>query len=319
MHRRKKQSKQKSQNKARISSNKKNYNYKENVLTCKHYPTNDKAFNMMHRLLHYHNVCIPREMENSYLHEEQTSDDEFEIRVNGGSAGTLFDMMRRMGDFAASTNYQHESRIQTEITSKNEMNRINKYRNENNHDNSDNKFFLLYIELTGIEPKIWRKIIVSSNISLAVFHDKILSVIFGWKRNYHAYQFRKIGEKNKNISYGPVGCHAVDMMHLNMYGNVRCGRYMIDSRFVFLSDLFYNINEKLRYIYDLGAFYQHTIRLDKIFTGLDKNYPVVRIINGKRHGPPEDCGGNNHYIETLNKLIQFCNNTKTQSQFKKIR
>ena len=77
-----------------------------------------------------------------------------------------------------------------------------------------------------------------SHLSSATIHDKILSPLFGFKRNFHAYQFRNKHQKNKRIGYGPRYCQAVDMMHVNPISGLRkIGSCVIESQFIFLTDL----------------------------------------------------------------------------------
>ena len=54
--------------------------------------------------------------------------------------------------------------------------------------------YSLHIQIAGIEPPLWRKIVVPGAISLHTFH-KILQVVMGWE-NAHLYLFRlTINEK----------------------------------------------------------------------------------------------------------------------------
>ena len=109
-----------------------------------------------------------------------------------------------------------------------------------------------------------------------------------------------------------------------MYGNERAGRYMIDSQFIYLSDVLLNKNDKLKYIYDFGDYFQHTITLTDIIDvnndDDEKNcggedYGLVKILGGKRHGPIEDCGGSRAYVEKLNKMTHMCNTTRSKADF----
>ena len=54
--------------------------------------------------------------------------------------------------------------------------------------------YSLHVQLTGIEPPIWRNIVVPGAISLHTLH-KMLQVVMGWE-NTHLYLFRlTINEK----------------------------------------------------------------------------------------------------------------------------
>jgi len=55
-----------------------------------------------------------------------------------------------------------------------------------------------------------------------------------------------------------------------------------------LSEFIKEEKQKLRYLYDLGDNWEHTVELEKI---LPKDIACPICITGKRACPPEDCGG----------------------------
>eukprot|EP01084_Bolivina_argentea_P018178 33879_1 len=75
---------------------------------------------------------------------------------------------------------------QQELSKQNEWNRINQMRQNPKQNIHSNEIFVLKIYLTGIKPRIKRTISIPSKLSLAIFHDKILTPLFNWKRNFHA-------------------------------------------------------------------------------------------------------------------------------------
>eukprot|EP01083_Nonionella_stella_P109102 317773_1 len=166
------------------------------------------------------------------------------------------------------------------------------------------KSYVLYIYLNGIKPRIFRTICIPSNISLAVFHDKILTPLFGWKRNFHAYQFSIPHRKNKLVSFGPIYSDSVDMMWTHsMSGDWRARSVMIESSKVYLSDVLYLKGTCLRYLYDLGDRFIHTIVLKDIVLKDGKRFEI-EITDGNRNGPPENTNGNIAYANAMNEMIE---------------
>lgn len=128
--------------------------------------------------------------------------------------------------------------------------------------------YQLKITLQGVEPFIWRRIVVKSNITFNKLHD-IVQEAFGWE-NYHLFEFE--------LEYG--------------------GRIDKDVK---ISEFFENINNFI-YIYDMGDCWTHYIEVEKIFKPRsDSQYP--RCIAGKRCCPPEDIGGCYGYMQAL-KIIK---------------
>eukprot|EP01084_Bolivina_argentea_P320554 556208_1 len=189
--------------------------------------------------------------------------------------------------------------------------------------------FILTVHLTGIYPKIYRKIRVPARLSLRIFHEKVLCAIFGYKRNFHSYLFVEPHRKNKKIGYGPWKMTSVDNMH-----EIPIKETCMDDRSAFLFDFFFYKGDQLRYIYDLGDQYHHTITLEKIVSLNEKllkhtyrinqnqiiptkirwmyeSQPLVQIIDGQRHGPLENMRGNKGYVRRLNVLQTGIDTTKT--------
>ena len=65
-----------------------------------------------------------------------------------------------------------------------------------------------------------------------------------------------------------------------------------------LDNLITKENEQFIYDYDFGDFWRHTILLEKILPVEKKTY-YPKCIDGKKHCPPEDCGGTHGYKELL--------------------
>jgi hypothetical protein len=130
------------------------------------------------------------------------------------------------------------------------------------------QIYQIHISLVNSKPKIWRRILTSSNISLENFHE-IIQVVMGWT-NSHLHLF-----EDGDISYAPAELEVEDTEN---------------SRKVKLNSLLCFEKDKIKYEYDFGDGWVHNILLEKILP-FDKNIELPSCIGGKRNCPPEDCGG----------------------------
>jgi len=136
------------------------------------------------------------------------------------------------------------------------------------------------ISLDGIEPEIWRKFIVDSSIFLDDFHD-IIQVVMGWE-NSHLYAFYING-----VEFMP----ADDDFE----------KEAEDTKGVKLSKLNLEKKSKIRYIYDFGDSWEHTIKIIKIYKPEEELMTPI-CIDGARNCPPEDCGSIPGYEDILTAL-----------------
>jgi len=66
-----------------------------------------------------------------------------------------------------------------------------------------------------LSPRIWREFRLSGATNLGILHDKILSPVMGWTRNYHGYFYTDLSDGS---IWAPIGrCDAIDMMHVNLH------------------------------------------------------------------------------------------------------
>lgn len=145
------------------------------------------------------------------------------------------------------------------------------------------QIYQIQIYLKYIKPKIWRRILVKSDLSLLDFH-KIIQTCTGWT-NFHLHQFIK-----DNIRYTIKTPYNV----LNEYDN-------INEKNVKIHDLLKIEKEKIIYEYDFGDSWIHIIILEKILP-IYKNMEYPICIKGKRSFPPEDCGSYCGYENMLEIL-----------------
>jgi hypothetical protein len=128
------------------------------------------------------------------------------------------------------------------------------------------------ITLKHSKPPIWRRLFISSEITLAQLHD-IIQMAMGWYDS-HLHMFR-IHNENYSIPYDED--HLIEL-------DAR------DSRRMKLSKLITAEGEKFAYEYDFGDFWEHDILIEKILPP-DPKQKLPVCIKGKRACPPEDVGG----------------------------
>ena len=128
----------------------------------------------------------------------------------------------------------------------------------------------LKVRLLGISPMIWRRVLVPASVSLRELHG-ILQVSMGWE-GIHLYHF---------------DIHAVH------YGSFELSA---ESPDIALSRFRFRERSRFAYLYDMGDYWEHEVRVEKY---LDRNpkktCPVCT--GGSGACPPEDCGDTAGYLE----------------------
>jgi len=144
------------------------------------------------------------------------------------------------------------------------------------------------IDLLGIRPPIWRRILVPETYSFWDLHVAIQDAM-GWV-DYHLHEFliRDPGSDTmRHIGIPP-----------EVYGGDGYGEEIEVDWDVRIADIFSIENNSVTYLYDFGDGWEHRIRFEKRFPREPKvKYPVC--VKGKRACPPEDCGGIWTYEEML--------------------
>jgi hypothetical protein len=155
---------------------------------------------------------------------------------------------------------------------------------------SESRYYL-YLQLAGIEPPIWRRMVVPGAISLHTLH-KMLQVVMGWE-NAHLYLFR-LTINEKTTVYGlPDPDWESEGMRIR------------DSRRTKLDSTVWADWLKLTYEYDLGDSWMHQITIENIEHLVDENlnedalWITPRCLAGSRACPPEDVGGIGGYTVFL--------------------
>lgn len=145
--------------------------------------------------------------------------------------------------------------------------------------------YQLHIRLDGIDPVIWRRIQVHSDVKLPRLH-KIIQTLFNWK-DCHLHEWvlgRRCWTDMSTVDPG------FSDNSLDEYG-------------VRIDQLLSEIGDSLLYCYDFGDNWRHIVLLEGILLPeQDAGYP--RCIAGARNGPPEDCGGTHGYEEYVAALTE---------------
>ena len=132
------------------------------------------------------------------------------------------------------------------------------------------------LSVKDVKPEIWRKLLVSSDITLARLHT-ILQVLMGWRDN-HLYAF-VINEKR----YSPPSEHDEDVGRKN---SIRTK----------LSNIFATDAIVIKYEYDFGDGWEIELCCEPKSDSFQQNQST-ECIEGSMHGPVEDSGGSRGYME----------------------
>jgi len=138
----------------------------------------------------------------------------------------------------------------------------------------------LKIELAGMKPLVWRRVIVPETITLARLHQ-VIQAAMGWE-DYHLYEFEIAGEH-----YGipdpdaPFGLPAVSETRAKLGA---CLRGV----------------QSFRYVYDFGDDWEHKIKIEKVLPTDACAVPIC--IGGANACPPEDVGGRYGYADFLEAI-----------------
>lgn len=133
------------------------------------------------------------------------------------------------------------------------------------------------IDLEGIRPPIWRRILIPGTSTMRDLHQAIQDVM-GWE-DYHLHQF---------MVADPFSGQPITMENH-------------DEETKIIEDWFTMETPMGSYTYDFGDNWEHIIKLEKI-TSLDADATYPQCIKGKMACPPEDCGGVWGYQEMLDIL-----------------
>ena len=140
------------------------------------------------------------------------------------------------------------------------------------------------VELVGVRPSVWRRLLLSPEITLGKLH-RVLQIVMGWQDS-HAHSFVHDGKTYSDL-------------RLELDSNV------MDERRVSLGEILTEPGRCLIYEYDFGDDWTHEL-LCEGFVESDAETTYAICTDGARACPPEDCGGPVGYAD----LLQVLNNPK---------
>lgn len=130
------------------------------------------------------------------------------------------------------------------------------------------------VALCDTKPEIWRRLVVSAEVTLARLHQ-VLQTAMGWE-SCHMHEFRVGLPREMRASTvrqpGSVG----------------------------LSEALPSIGSSMMYVYDFGDYWEHVIVREECSEAEYPGYPVC--VAGRLACPPEDCGGTGGYHDLLKTL-----------------
>lgn len=133
----------------------------------------------------------------------------------------------------------------------------------------------LRVELTGVEPPIWRRLVVPEDFTLGDLHA-VIQVAMGWQ-DIHLHEF--VGEQGR---WGPPDEEAPGEQD--------------DEDGLTVAEALPREGSALRYEYDFGDGWQQEVIREPLAEPPDE-LPVCT--GGERAGPPEDSGGPDGYEQML--------------------
>jgi len=143
------------------------------------------------------------------------------------------------------------------------------------------KAFQLDVRLEGVEPKVFRQLIIPANLYLVDLH-KILQVGIGWL-NHHLHGF----EHNGTTFLPP---DATNEMGTVAYTDLPVHQFLRKQ------------GDQLLYIYNFESAWRHLITVEDILEESKIDHPLPYCRNGAGAAPPEDIGGPEGYADMLAAL-----------------
>jgi hypothetical protein len=138
------------------------------------------------------------------------------------------------------------------------------------------KSMLFRLSVRDVVPEIWRKLVVSSELTLAGLHS-VLQVLMGWE-DRHLYAFVINAKRYASPNDSDENLENQDKIRTK------------------LSRIFKADAKIITYEYDFGDKWQVVLTAEP----MDEGHHLRRLaecIDGSRHGPVEDSGGSRGYME----------------------
>jgi hypothetical protein len=148
--------------------------------------------------------------------------------------------------------------------------------------------FILEIRLLHTDPLIWRIVHMKKNMTLLDLHAAI-QVAMCWEHTHH-YEFIPDVRYPKQVIGVP-----------NPETDAELGQKVVRSDEVKISEVFHQVGDKIRYVYDMGDNWEHDIELRGIVRE-DSIAHSPLCPSGYGACPPEDVGGIPGFRELLRAI-----------------
>ena len=142
---------------------------------------------------------------------------------------------------------------------------------------------ILRIELQGIEPLTWRRVGVSTTMSLMDLH-RVIQELMGWLDS-HLWDFEAAGRR-----------YAMRLPSEPDWNE----RYE-DAEAATLRALADTGVRRMNYVYDMGDYWEHAVIIERVTAPLP-NVTYPQFLGGERRCPPEDSGGAPGYYGFLENI-----------------
>lgn len=142
----------------------------------------------------------------------------------------------------------------------------------------------LKITIDNVEPPVWRRVVISDSLTFGQLHD-VIQRAMGWE-DCHLHEFA--------LDRLRIGCAEGD--DFMGFGDDE----QLPEETTQLGDTL-GRKRKLRYWYDFGDDWWHTIAVEKRLPA-DPAAPAAELVAGEGACPPEDCGGPWGYASMLAAL-----------------
>ena len=142
----------------------------------------------------------------------------------------------------------------------------------------DQKYYLLKIELLGVDTALWRRFRVPHNITLDRLHD-VIQIVMGWE-SCHLYEF--------NI-HQSIYAESCDEAPVKRY---EASQYR-------LNEVINKKGQSFAYRYDMDCNWLHLLTLEDDHYK-EREYDFVAdsyCFDGTGACPPEDIGGSDSFVE----------------------
>lgn len=132
----------------------------------------------------------------------------------------------------------------------------------------------LKISLVGITPKIWRRVVVNSDIDLGILHE-VIQIVMNWNGTH----LHKFYTRTQTYMMPYDDCeYEEDLLAMEDYEDA------------LVCDLLYTKGQHLKYEYDFGDSWVHDIVVEELLPPIEAERDA-HFIKGKNAAPPDDCGG----------------------------